>query len=221
MGILQRLKDAVRASANALIDKAADPARKVDLLIGELEEQFKVATRELITYKATEKRLAAEAAALWARADEWQKRAEAAVLAGDDALAKEALVEKGRIVARRAQVERERAEQAEYAAALLRGRREVQNALTSLQLRKGTVAQNVAAARVGGDTVLETKGPAWDALARAEESIGQDAALAEVEALVADPLAEGDAAVEARLRERLKETRAEEALAELKKKMGQ
>lgn len=220
MGVLSRIHEVLRTNLSSLIDRATDPAKQVELLIADIEEQKKAATAELIAFKATEKRLAQESAALAAKAADWQKRAEAAVLAGDDALAKEALVEKQRVLVQRAEVERDRGEQARYAAELLRGRRELEQALTSLKLRKGTLAQNLAAARAGGQTALSPSGPAFDALARAEEVIESDAALAEVDAMLGDPLAEGDAVVEAKLREQMKRAQADDALAELKKKMG-
>jgi hypothetical protein len=51
--------------------------------------------------------------------------------------------------------------------------------------------------------------------------INEDAALAELDAELGDPLAAGDAATEARLRKKMAEAQAEDALAELKRKMGQ
>jgi phage shock protein A len=220
MGLIGRISNVLRQKTNALIDAAQDPARQVEHLIEECKEHMKSATQELIDYKATEKRLAQKVAELTAQEATWQERAQAAVRAGDDALAREALLEAHRVGDDRTRVELERREMGGYAAELLRGRRELVQRLTELEMRKGTLTQQLAAGKPGGSSALAAEGRAWDAMDRAEARIGEAAALAEVDAMLGDPLAEGDALVEARLRESMKRAQADDALAELKKKMA-
>jgi phage shock protein A len=220
MGLLARIRDTLRSRVNALIDSATDPLSQIENLLRELREHMKSATAELISYKATEKRLAQRHAELAASAADWRKRAEAAVLAGDDELAKKALLEERRVAADSAACDRERAEMASYAAELLRARRELDQRIKELDIKKGTLAQGLAAARSSGPGVLVAEGKPWDALARAEAQIDDQAALAEVDAMLGDPLAEGDALVEQKLREKMKEAQADDALAEMKKRMG-
>jgi phage shock protein A len=219
MGLVGRISNVLRQKASALIDAARDPAAQVEALIEECKEHMKSATAELLSYKASEKLLAQKSGELAASAMAWRQRAEAAVRAGDDPLAREALVEERRVSEQHHEVEKERREMGAYAAELLRGRRALQERLQELELRKGSIAQNLASARAGGASVLAAEGRAWDAMERAEARISDDAALAEVDAMLADPLAERDAAVEAKLREAMKQAAAEQALAELKKKM--
>jgi phage shock protein A len=219
MGLIGRISAVLSQKVNAALDASRDPAAQVDALIRDCQEHMKSATTELLGYKASEKRLGQKSTELAAEALSWRQRAEAAVLAGDDELARRALVEEQRVSAEHAEVEKERRELGAYAAELLRGRRGLVQRLAELELRKGTIAQNLATARAGGRSILSSEGGAWDALDRATARIDDDAALAEVDAMLGDPLAEGDALVEARLRESMKAAQAEAALAELKQKM--
>ena len=220
MGILGRIGDVLRQKAGAVLDAAQTPAAQVETLLRECKEHMKSATQELLDYKATEKRLGQKSTELAGHALSWRQRAEAAVLAGNDDLARAALLEEQRVSAEHTQVEKERREMGGYAAELLQARRALTLRIQELELRQGTIAQNLASAKAGGSSVLSTEGGAWDRLARAEARIDDDAALAEVDAMLGDPLAEGDAVVDARLRESMKQAEAEDALAALKKKMG-
>jgi phage shock protein A len=220
MGILGRITDVLKQKANAVLDSAQDPAARVEALLRECQEHMKTATTELVGYKATEKRLAQRSTELAASALSWRQRAEAAVLAGDDALARTALVEENRVTLEHGLVEKERREMGAYAAQLLEARRGLQQRLRDLEIKRATIAQNLVSAKSGGSSVLSATGDAWDRLASAEARIDDQSALAEVDAMLGDPLAEGDAAVESRLRESMKQAQAEDALAALKKKMG-
>ena len=220
MGILGRITDVLRQKASSVLDAAQNPAAQVEALIRECHEHMKSATAELLSYKASEKLFGQKSAELAAQALSWRQRAEIAVLGGNDALAREALTEEKRVSSEHAQVEKERREMGAYAAELLRARRGLAQRLQELELRRGMIAQNLATAKAGGQSILSAEGRAWDTLARAEARIDDDAALAEVDAMLGDPLADGDAVVEAKLRESMKQAVAEEALAELKKKMG-
>lgn len=217
--ILGRLRHVLREKTNALLDSLTDPAKQIDAMLVEMRDAMHGATAELVTYKATEKRMAQRATELAAEASQWHARAEAAVRAGDDALARQALVECQRVRELQADVERERREMAAYAKELLDARRELEQRIKALELRKHTLAQEVAAARSAGGGALAAEGQAWDALARAEDTIALDDALAEVDAAM-DPTAEGDAVAEQNFRRKMAEARADAELAELKKRMG-
>src|SRR6185295_9206168 len=92
MGLLARIRDTLRSKANALINAATDPLSQIENLLRELREHMKSATAELA-----------------ASAAEWRKRAESAVLAGNDDLAKKALLKERHIAADAAACDRERA----------------------------------------------------------------------------------------------------------------
>src|SRR6185295_13111951 len=108
--------------------------------IEEIKEARRAATAELISYRAGAKLMAARVAELVAEAASWEKRAEQAVLAGDDGLAQEALGRRGELLAELGRARADEAEQSAHAAELLRGRRELDAALQRLELRQGTVA---------------------------------------------------------------------------------
>lgn len=160
----------------------------------ELEEARREATRELISFKAGEKLLAARADAL-----------RAAIAAGKGGAEAEAEL---------ASVEADRAEQASYARELLRGRRELDAKLQSLKLREGSVAAGIAATRPGGNP-FATEGGAWDRFEDAERAIEDDAALAELSETELDETA----LAQQKLREVEHASRAEDALEALKRKM--
>src|ERR1700759_1198604 len=97
MGILDRISRLVSSNVNSAIDKMSDPGKEIDQLVIDMEAQLKKARQEVQTALATEKRQRMRAEALYKSATEWEERAERAVRAGDDNLAREALKRKGEI----------------------------------------------------------------------------------------------------------------------------
>jgi len=192
-----------------------DVLKEIEHLIAEMDDRKREATAELISYKASEKQMAADVAAKVAKAAEWEKKAMAAVTAGDDGLARAALVERQRCELEAEQIDKDRREMAHYAAGLLKSRREFDRRLADLKARKHTLATQIAAARGGGDDALAPSGGLFDDMERLENKIEDEAVLAEIDALVGP----SDEAEEARLREQMKRAEADLALAALKKKM--
>ena len=136
MGFFTRVKDGVKAKANAAIDKAIDPAKEIELAIAELEDQRKAALAELVSYKATAKQMEAEQQKQEERAALWEKRAMAAVKAGDDDAARTALREKKTAQTEAAKIRRDRDEAASYAIQLNKSRKEFETKLQILKLKK-------------------------------------------------------------------------------------
>lgn len=91
MGLLDRVSVLVRANLNDLIDRAEDPEKVVKQLILDMNNQLIQVRTQVATAIADERKLQR----LWeqndARANEWQQRAEKAVGAGNDELAKQCL----------------------------------------------------------------------------------------------------------------------------------
>src|ERR1700729_3907352 len=115
MGIFSKIKSGISSRANAAIDKAIDPAKEVDMAILELEDGRKKALQELVSYKATAKNLDNDIEKYRAKVTTWEKRAMAAVKAGDDESAKTALREKKSAEIELAKIERDKHEAASYA----------------------------------------------------------------------------------------------------------
>lgn len=220
MGFFSRIKSTISSKANSALDKAIDPEKELDMAIQELEEGRKKALQELVTYKATAKQLDNDIAKYRNKAAEWEKRAMAAVKAGDDEAAKAALREKKLAEQEAEKIERDKLEAASYAVQLNKSRKEFETKLQMLKLRKGTLATQIAAARAGGGDAFGNDSSVWDKFARAEERIDQEAIESEVDAAMRGEDAEAQlfdaklAALPAAAAD------ADDALAKLKEKMA-
>jgi phage shock protein A len=180
MGLFSRMKRSAKSKANAAIDKMTDPEKQLDMAILELDETHKKAIAELLSYKATAKQLEQDLARETQRAEEWEKRAMAAVKAGDEELAKKALRERQSSLGEVAKIKRDRDEAASYAIQLNKSRKVAETKLRMLKLRKGTLATQLKAARSGSSSPLGVDDELFDKLAEAEQRIDEEAIEAEV-----------------------------------------
>lgn len=184
MGIFDRMGRIISSNVNALLDKVDDPKKSVDLLVDEMKGQIKRAREEVISAVAAEKQLKKKVEELDAESDRWVKRAELALAANDEALAREALVQKQRIVGERDRAEALRAEQRGAALQMKRELERMEARQKELEARKGTIAARVSQARGGGGPEglgAKGKASAFDEFRRMEERIER----AETEASVA------------------------------------
>lgn len=94
MGIFQRLSTVIKSNVNDAISKAEDPEKMLTQLIIDMSEQYSKAKNEVARAIADEKRLKKEYEIQLAKSEEWTKKAELAVNAGNDTLAMEALKRK-------------------------------------------------------------------------------------------------------------------------------
>ena len=90
-GIMDRLTRLIRANVNDMIDRAEDPEKMIDQIIREMQESIGTARSQVAAMIAQEKELELEVAETSKLASEWGKKAERAVGAGKDDLAREAL----------------------------------------------------------------------------------------------------------------------------------
>lgn len=97
MGIFSRVRRLVSSNVNSAIDKMSDPGKEIDQLVIDMETQLKKARQEVQTALATEKRQRNKMQELQKSSTEWMERAERALRAGDENLAREALKRKGEI----------------------------------------------------------------------------------------------------------------------------
>lgn len=94
MGLFQRISDIITANLNEMADSFEDPERMLRQAIREMEHSIGDATTETAKVLASEKLLAKELSHNQQQAHDWQKKAEKAVAAGDDGLARKALSRK-------------------------------------------------------------------------------------------------------------------------------
>ena len=219
MSLLGRIKNAMSTKANEALDKAIDPQKEMDLIIAELEQTNLEARKELLSYKASSKRIQQDIDAVELKLKKWEERAIEAVKAGDDQLAKDALLEKRRLEHERTSMIRDRNEAAGYAIELNRSRKQVETRLQILKLKKGTMAQQIAAQRTGGNIFGDDNG-VWDRMAQAEEAIEEQAIAAEVDELLGmEDSTTQQAALQA-LEAQTSKVGADSALVQLKAKMA-
>ncbi len=150
MGIFDRMGKVISSNVNALLDKAEDPSKSVDLLVSEMKDQVKGARKELVDGLAAEKVLRKKVEELDVEVEKWDRRAELALRADDEKLAREALIQKKRVVGDRDRAEALRAEQR---AAVLNMKVELErmeNKQKEYEARKGTIATQLKNARAGG-----------------------------------------------------------------------
>src|SRR5215472_15438031 len=111
MGIFDRMGKVISSNVNSLLDKAEDQRKLLDLTIEEMDEQLKRGQQEVVAAVAAEKQLKKKCEDLKADQERWDKRAELALKAGDEALAREALKQKKRVSGELEATERSRAAQ--------------------------------------------------------------------------------------------------------------
>lgn len=150
MGIFDRMGKVISSNVNALLDKAEDPKKSVDLIVEEMKDQIRAARKELVEAVAAEKVLRKKVDEIDADTQKWERRAELALKAGDESLAREALVQKKRIVGDRDRAEALRAEQRAAALNMKKELERMEQKQQELEARKGTIATQLQQAKGGG-----------------------------------------------------------------------
>jgi phage shock protein A len=94
MGFFGRLATLIKSNLNDLINRAEDPEKMLNQVILEMNSQLVEAKKQVAVAIADEKRLQKQFNNETTVAEEWERKAMMAVRAGDDTLAKEALLRK-------------------------------------------------------------------------------------------------------------------------------
>jgi len=147
MGIFQRMSSLFRSSVNAKIDKMTDPAKEVELLVTEMEDQVRKGRAVVVKARASEKLLGTKVADLEKQVASLTQRAEAAVSSGDDALARRALEQRMSVEEILAEARRDRQEAAAYAAKLQSSLEAMEARVREYKMRKGTIQAKAKMAR--------------------------------------------------------------------------
>ena len=150
MGIFDRMGKVISSNMNALLDKAEDPKKNIDLIVEEMKDQIRQARKELVEAVAAEKVLRKKVEDLDAEVEKWERRAELALKVNDEKLAREALVQKKRVVTERDRAEALRAEQRSTVITMKSELDRIETKQKELEVKKGTIAAQVKQARGGG-----------------------------------------------------------------------
>jgi phage shock protein A len=150
MGIFARATQVLSANFNALLDKADDPRKSLDQTLLEMREQIQAARKEVVSGVASEKQLKKKVEELDQEVEKWSARAELAVKSNDDALAREALLQKRRAVGDRDRAEALRGEQRGNALEMKDALERMERKVKEIELRKGTIATQAQMAKAGG-----------------------------------------------------------------------
>ena len=219
MGILGRLSTLIKSNVNDAIDSMQDPGKEIDQLIRDMDDSTREARTEVARCMAEEKRLQKRIDTLDAEGKSWEDRAATAVRAGDDALAREALSRKGGIETERAQTAKALQEQSVYVDQLTAGLKALEARVKDVKLRQGTLREKARASKRGSGLGSAGGTAAFDEFERMSTRI--DAV--EAEAGLGEELAgRTGASVEAekKLQQLADTSSVDDALAELKKKLG-
>lgn len=94
MGLFKRISDIITANLNEMTEGLEDPEMMLRQAVREMEQSISDATQETAKVLANEKLLVKELASNRQQSHDWQHKAEKAVDAGDDNLARKALARK-------------------------------------------------------------------------------------------------------------------------------
>ncbi len=94
MGLLDRVRNIIRANVNDALNRAEDPVKALDQMIADWSADLVKVRQAAALAIAAQNRLQAEYEQRLQAVQEWQRRAELAVDQGDDSLARQALTRK-------------------------------------------------------------------------------------------------------------------------------
>ena len=217
MGIFDRVSRLIKSNANSAIDKMQDTSKEVEQLLVDMEEQLRKARVETQKGMAAEKLSAARVVETEKAAADWGRRAEDALRAGDEALAKEALEKQRETEETLVLCRREQAESAATSRAQREALKKLEGQLREAKMKKGTIQAKVNLAK---NQDLSTS--SLDEFERMSDKVddGENRLEAERElSLALDDGGEKNAALEEKFKALPASGAVEDRLAALKKKM--
>ena len=91
MGMLDRLSQLLRANVNDMLERAEDPEKMLNQILRDMQSNITTARSQVAAMIAQEKELEADLQEVQGLSQEWHAKAQRAVTAGKDDLAREAL----------------------------------------------------------------------------------------------------------------------------------
>ncbi|MDR3248359.1 MAG: PspA/IM30 family protein [Treponema sp.] len=223
MGIFSRLKTLISSNVNDMINKAEKPEKMLNQLLIEMNEQLIESKKAVALAIADEKKLEREMRNQEGQAAEWERKAMLAVQAGQDDLAKEALLRKQEHTNAFGEYQKQWAAQKASVEKLKEALRELQNKIEEAQRKKNLLVARAIRAEAQQKiqtTMSSVAGnrTAFDAFDRMAQKVDQLEAEADA-ALELEDVSSG-ASLEKRFAELEKsDSSADLMLLELKEKM--
>jgi phage shock protein A len=216
--MLARIRDLVSANLNAMLDRAENPELMVNEYLRQLNDHLNEAKIAVAGAMADETKLHTRMVEHQAQADQWQSKAEAALRAAEEDLARQAL-------ARKLQAQKLADNYRQQYEAQDQQVEELQDALVKLE-------QRIAEARARRELIIAKKNRAetQEAIQRTVAGLGDITAmdrLSQLEERIDDRLARADAldqlnrgTLESRFEDLEQDQELDAELAELKRRMG-
>lgn len=218
MSILGRISDLISANVNSMLDKAEDPEKMANEYLRQLTNELYEVRTGVAAAMADETKLEQRRISSTAEVTQWQTKAEAALRAGDEELAKAALSRKLQAQKLAEQYQTQETAQEEQVNAM-------QDALVQLETR-------IAEVKAKKELIIAKKNRAQtqEALQRTANRMGQITAMDKLDQLeerVDGDLARAEAmskleqgSLESRFKDLEKATEVDSEFAELKRKLG-
>lgn len=168
-GTFARMADIVKSNINELLDRAEDPEKMIRQMIREMEEAVSKATASVGTAVANHKRLERQHNEKMAQMEDWQRKAERAVEAGEDDLARRALERKTVFEKAANDLAPAMEESGETASQLREQLRELKGKLEEARTRQGTLMARHHAAEARKKLAQSISGLGADAFSSFEQ----------------------------------------------------
>ncbi len=222
MGFFARLARIIRANLNDLISSAEDPEKMLEQLVIDMTRQLAEAKKQVAVAIADEKKLRRRAEVERAEAKKWEEKAVLALKAGDEQLAREALVRKKQHDGIAAQYQEQWERQKQAVAQLKLALRALDNKIDEARRKKAVLIARKRRAeamkRIQSTMSGLSDNSAFEAFERMERRIDQAEAEAEAHAEMAAEMGAG--ALDQRFAQLESERGADEELEALKRKLG-
>jgi phage shock protein A len=219
-GMFSRMADIVKANINDLVTRAEDPEKMIRQMILEMEEAVNKATASVGTAVANEKRLERQLFEKQDLIEAWQNKAELAVEAGEDDLARRALERKSAIQGAVGDLEAALEESQKTSSQLKQQLTQLKAKLDEARTRQGALVARSRAAEARKQIAKGLSGVSDDAFSSFDR-FHQRIESEEAEADAHQAMAGTDPSLEAQFSKLERKSLVEDELKSLKQKLGQ
>ena len=136
MGIFDRFRRLIKSNLNEMINRSENPEKMLEQVIDDMNKQLIESKKSVASAIADEKKLERQINQTRAQSAQWERRAETAVRAGEDELAKEALLRKQELDRYAEEYEKQRAQQHDSVEKLKVALRALQQKLEEAQRKR-------------------------------------------------------------------------------------